>query len=60
VDPNGGPGSAGLQRGDVILQVKRIRIKSVRQFKDLYGKAGEKVVLLVYRQGRTMFMLVSK
>ena len=60
VDPNGGPGSAGLQRGDVILEVKRIRIKSVRQFKELYGKARGQVVLLVYRQGSIMFMLISK
>jgi len=31
-DPNGAAGQAGLQRGDVILKVKRTRINSVRQF----------------------------
>jgi len=60
VDPNGAAGQAGLQRGDVILKVKRTRINSVRQFKGMYGKAKGQVVLLVYRQGSTLYMLISK
>ena len=60
VDPNGAAGTAGLQRGDVIVELNRTNITSVRQFKALYGKARGKVLLLVYRHGNTMFMLITK
>jgi serine protease Do len=60
VDPNGPAASSGLQRGDVILEVNRSRIKTVEQFYRAYGAAKERVLLLVFRKGSTIYMLVTK
>ncbi len=51
---------AGLRPGDVILEVNRVTINSVRRFKKLYSASKGRVLLLVYRQGSTMFMILNK
>ncbi|MGB9893422.1 MAG: PDZ domain-containing protein, partial [Candidatus Saccharicenans sp.] len=42
----------GLQPGDIILEVNRIKVTSVREFQDILKKteAGEEIILLVRRE----------
>jgi len=44
---------AGLQPGDIILEVNRTKVSSVREFKDLLKAtpSGEEIILLVRREG---------
>ncbi len=57
----GGAGEQiGLQPGDVIVQVNRTAIKSARQLDDEYKKARGKLALLLYRDGSTVYVVVSK
>ena len=57
----GGTGDAlGFQAGDVILQVNRIAIKSAKQLDEEYRKAKGKLALLVFRDGATVYVVVTK
>jgi serine protease Do len=49
---------AGLQTGDVILQVNRTRIRSLAEFKQQVAKIGKNnsMLLLVNRRGRKLFI----
>jgi serine protease Do len=60
VTPDSSAAQAGLQQGDVILEVNRGRMNSVRAFFQAYGAAQGRVLLLVYRQGNTAYMLMTK
>jgi serine protease Do len=51
---------AGLRQGDVILEVNRATIKSVNRFNRLFSQAKGRVLLLVYRRGSTMFLILNK
>ena len=55
-----GAARAGLRPGDVILEVNRVTINSVRRFNKLYSASKGRVLLLVYRQGSTMYMILNK
>ena len=53
--------SAGLQVNDVILEYDRKPIISAAQFQTLYLRAKQgKVILLIYRQGSTMYLLLER
>jgi len=58
------PGSvgdrAGLQPGDVILEVNRVKIGSVSRFSQLFAAARGQVLLLVYRRGVSQYLLIHK
>jgi serine protease Do len=57
----GGAGEQiGLQPGDIILQVNRTAIKSARQLDEEYKKAKGKLALLLYRDGSTVYVVVTK
>ena len=60
VDPRGPAATSGLQRGDVILEVNRVTIRNTAQFYQQYSNARGRVLLLVYRRGATMYMLIQK
>ena len=49
---------AGLQTGDVILQVNRTRIRSVSEFREQVAKLGKakSMLLLINRRGRKLFI----
>jgi serine protease Do len=51
---------AGLRPGDVILEANRDRITSVRRFTQILRAAKGQILLLVYRQGSTFYMILSK
>lgn len=52
---------AGLQRGDIILEYNEEKINSPEKLKEevMNTKIGEKVVLLVYRDGQTLYVPVT-
>jgi len=51
--------SSGLRRGDVIQEVNHQPVKTVSQLDAAITKAGSDVLLLVNRQGNTMFIAIS-
>lgn len=51
---------AGLRRGDVITQVNRRAVNSVREFETAVGRGGkESTLLLVYRGGGSRFVVIE-
>jgi serine protease Do len=56
VDPSSPMASAGLQRGDVIQEVNHQRVNNVAEYKAAVRKAGQHPLLLVNRQGSTLFL----
>lgn len=58
------PGSrahhAVLQPGDVILEINHREVNSVAAFEKAYRSSGERLLLLVYRQGTTICLVLSK
>jgi serine protease Do len=58
VDTNSAASEAGLQRGDVILEVDRKTISSVKDFRDALRKAGKSMLFLIYRNGSTLYLSV--
>jgi serine protease Do len=51
---------AGLRPGDVLLEVDRRKVTSIASFERLWKRAKGKTLLLVFRRGRTFFVVVDK
>jgi serine protease Do len=60
VKPGSPAGQAGLQSGDVILEINRVTIDSVSRFQQTFSAARGRVLLLVYRRGSTLYMIFNK
>jgi Do/DeqQ family serine protease len=59
VSPDGRAADAGLQQGDVIVEVNRQAVKSVDELRAAVRKTTDRpVLLLVEREGRTLFVTV--
>ncbi|MBN1886115.1 MAG: DegQ family serine endoprotease [Candidatus Krumholzibacteriota bacterium] len=60
VDPATPAGEAGLQRGDVIMEVDRERVRGIDDFNDVLKKRDDarRLLLLVYRQGGTFYLVI--
>ena len=50
----------GLQPGDVVLQVNRTAVRSARELDEAYRRGGNKIALLVYRDGATSYVVFEK
>ena len=60
VDPGSGADEAGVQRGDVILEVDHQPVANVQEYnKALAGRAGQPVLLLISRGGTTSYIVVE-
>jgi serine protease Do len=61
VAPASAADEAGLQSGDVIKEVNRVRVQTVEQFEREVGgfKSGDAVALLVKRGGVTVFVAIT-
>ncbi len=60
VQPGGPAARAGIQPGDVILEVNRATIESVSRFNQTFAAARGQVLLLIYRRGHTVFTILNK
>ena len=58
VDPNSQAADAGLRRGDVIQEVNRKPVRSANEFGQAVRNAGKNPLLLVNRQGNTLYLAV--
>ena len=59
VDPGGLAGEAGIQRGDVIIEVDRKPVNSLKEFNDVLKKADKSLLLLIYRGGSTFYVTIK-
>ena len=60
VRPGSPEAQAGLQRGDVIQEVARQPVRTVSEFRQAVGQAGdEPVLLLIVREGNPLFIVVE-
>lgn len=60
VDPTSPAAMAGVQRGDVILQVDHLPVQDMRDYnKALAGKANQPVLLLVSRGGESSYIVIQ-
>lgn len=50
---------AGLRRGDVVVEVNRAEVSNVTEFAGAVEQSGDTVLLLVLRQGNTVFVAVE-
>lgn len=60
VDPNAAAAAAGLQPGDVIVEVNRLRVNSTDEAYDASRRSsGPQVLLRVWRQGGTRYVVLD-
>ncbi|HET6514237.1 MAG TPA: DegQ family serine endoprotease [Thermodesulfovibrionales bacterium] len=59
VEPNSAVAEAGIQRGDVILEVNRQPIKTLKDLSDAIHKAGNSYLFLIFRNGATFYISVE-
>ncbi len=59
VEPNSAASEAGIQRGDVILEVDRKPVNSIREFTETVRKSGKSMLLLIFRGGSTIYISVK-
>jgi len=61
VDEGSPAAEAGLQPGDVIVEVNRQAVQTVAEFRQAVetGKAGEPILLLVHRQDASLFVTIE-
>jgi serine protease Do len=60
VDPQSPAASMGLRPGDVIVEVNRIETPSVDAFRKATRQSERRALVLVYRDGVTIFMSLSR
>jgi S1-C subfamily serine protease len=56
VNPDSKAAESGLRRGDVIQEVNRRPVQNEEQFEAAMHRSGDSALLLVNRQGNTMFI----
>jgi len=60
VKPQSPAATAGLRAGDVVLEVNRKAVASVRELSEQYAKSRGNVLLLIHRRGATVFVVVKR
>jgi len=59
VAPDSRAADAGLREGDVIIEVNRVRVKDMEDFRSVVKKIkGNRVLLLIYRNGSHFYVLL--
>jgi serine protease Do len=56
IDPSSKMADSGLQKGDVIQEVNHKPVTNVSEFQKAISQSGTEPLLLVNRQGRTLFI----
>ncbi|MDJ0763628.1 MAG: DegQ family serine endoprotease [Myxococcota bacterium] len=60
VEPGSPAHSAGLKPGDVLIELNKMPIQSVPAFTELYRKSKSNILLLIYRDGSTMYLVFRR
>jgi serine protease Do len=60
IDAGSAAADANLREGDIILEINRQAVANPTQFAAVYKQATGKILLLVYRQGSTLYLLLEK
>jgi serine protease Do len=60
VEPGTSGQNAGLQPGDVILEVNRKKIKGIKDYQSAMEGANQGVLFLVNRQGSNIFVILQE
>jgi serine protease Do len=62
IEPQSAAAEAGLQRGDVILEVNRQKIADAAELRKNVDqvKAGDNLLLLIQRSGNNLFLALNK
>jgi serine protease Do len=60
IEPGSPAARTGLEPGDVILEANRRPIESVDAFAEAYDQANRRLLLLIYRNGQTVFLAIPK
>ena len=60
VDPSSAAARAGLQPGDVILEINRRPVTNVATYESALTLSKEHALLLVYREGSTAYLLIPR
>ena len=60
VEPSGPAARAGVRPGDVILEVNRRAVSDPGQVANALKASGDRVLMLVLREGATLFVVVSR
>jgi serine protease Do len=58
VSPGSAAAEAGLRPGDVIVEVNRLAVRDVTQFRQMVRGANGSLLLLIHREGSTMYVTV--
>ena len=58
IDPNSAAADSGLQEGDVIMEVNRKPVTNAQEFEHAVRNSKDQALLLVNRQGQTMYITV--
>lgn len=59
IDVTGPAAEAGLQRGDVILEVNRKPVNTLSDFREALQKGEKSLLLLIYRNGSTLYFTLQ-
>lgn len=59
IDRDAPASRSGLRNGDLILEVNRTRVSNIREWEQAASKVKSAMVLLVYRDGRTLFFTIK-
>jgi len=61
VEPGSPADDAGVQQEDILLEINRIKIKNTTDYDRIMGeiKKGDTILLLIDRQGRTLFLTLT-
>jgi serine protease Do len=60
LDPMSPAARARLRPGDVLVEVNRQPVNGIEGFRELYRQNGKRLLLLVYRDGKTSYVVVRK
>ena len=57
VEPDGRAAAAGVKKGDIIIEVNRVNVESVKDFKNLIDQKGDGISMLVRRMNAGLIVI---